>query len=69
MVRCPTFFQSDWTSEQSRIEIFIAADKAQEVARGIMDAAHSGREGDGIVAILPVESLYRIRTKEQVETN
>jgi nitrogen regulatory protein PII len=30
-----------------------------------MDAAHSGIEGDGIVAILPVESLYQIRMQKR----
>ncbi len=29
-----------------------------------MEAAHTGREGDGIVVVLPVESVYHIRTKE-----
>jgi len=61
------FFHSDWTSEYSRIEVFVCADCAQEIANGIMDAACTGKEGDGIVAILPVESLYRIHTRELVK--
>jgi len=63
------FFNSEWTSAYARIEIFIETSRAQEVAQGIIDAAHTGKEDDGIVAILPVESLYRIHTKEQMETN
>ncbi|MCW8955976.1 MAG: P-II family nitrogen regulator [Gammaproteobacteria bacterium] len=63
----PDFFHSDWTSAHARIEIFINADQAQTVVQGIMDAAHSGRAGDGMIAVLPVESLYRIRTREQVQ--
>jgi len=63
------YFNSEWTSAYVRIEIFIESSRAQEVAQGIIDAAHTGNEDDGIVAILPVESLYRIHTKEQMETN
>jgi len=63
----PNFFHSDWTSEHARLEIFIQADRADEIAEGIMDAAHTGKEGDGMVAILPVESLYHIRTKKLVK--
>jgi len=39
------------------------------VAGAIMDAAHLGMAGDGIVAILPVEKLYRIRTRSPAEAD
>ena len=61
------FFRSDWICEHARIEVFIENNRTEEVAQGIMDAAHSGNEGDGIIAVLPVNSLYRIRTKQPVE--
>lgn len=64
----PDFFSHDWTSANARIEIFIEADTAQRVAEGIMDAAHTGQEGDGMIAILPVESLYRVRTRQLLKT-
>jgi nitrogen regulatory protein P-II 1 len=32
-----------------------------------VDAAHGGVEGDGIIAVLPVEKLYRIRTRSEVK--
>ena len=60
----PNFFNSDWISPNARIEIYIEEDKAQEVAQAIMDTAHTGNKGDGIVAILPVEALFRVRTRE-----
>jgi len=63
----PNFFHSDWTSEQSRIEVFVSAERAQEITEGIMDAAHTGQEGDGMVAVLPVEFLYQISSRELVE--
>ena len=45
----------------AKVEIFIPASKAGEIANGIMDAVHTGMLSDGIVAVHPVESLYRIR--------
>lgn len=57
------FFQSDWLSTHTKIEIFTNAENAKAIAEAIMETAHTGVEGDGIVAILPVESVYHIRTK------
>ncbi len=61
------FYESDWMCQHVRIEIFVAARRAEEIAKAVMDAAHTGVEGDGIVAILPVESVYHIRTKEKCQ--
>ena len=59
------FFKPDWLCQHVRVEVFIDIGQAEKVAAEIMDAAHTGREGDGIVAVLPVESVYHIRTKEK----
>ena len=59
------YFSPDWLSQHIRVEVFIGVEKADEIAVAIMDAAHTGLEGDGIVAVLPVESVYHIRTKEK----
>jgi nitrogen regulatory protein PII len=32
-----------------------------------MDAAHTGLAGDGIVVIIPVERMYRIRAKAEAK--
>ncbi len=61
------FYSPDWLVPHARIEIFTTAKRAEEVAGAIMDAAHLGMAGDGIVAILPVEKLYRIRTRSAAE--
>ena len=61
------FYKTDWLCNHVRIEIFTGARQADELAQTIMDAAHTGIEGDGIVAILPVESVYHIRTKEKCQ--
>ncbi len=60
------FYNQDCTSSHSRIEIFVEMDKAEDIANTIMKAAHIGQPGDGIVAILPVETLYHIRTQSEV---
>ncbi|MBT8117857.1 MAG: P-II family nitrogen regulator [Gammaproteobacteria bacterium] len=59
------FYTTDWMVAHARVEVFIGHHRAEKVARAIMDAAHSGMEGDGIVAVLPVESVYHIRTREK----
>jgi len=56
------YYRTDWTVAHARIEIFLAAERADEVARAIIEVAATGAEGDGLVAILPVEALYRVRT-------
>lgn len=59
------FFQPDWLCQHVRIEVFTGVGQADAVATAIMDAAHTGEDGDGIVAVLPVESVYHVRTKEE----
>ncbi|RMF47019.1 MAG: P-II family nitrogen regulator, partial [Deltaproteobacteria bacterium] len=54
------FYKPDLMCRHTRIEIFCRSEEADAIARCIMDAAHTGISGDGIVAILPVEHLYCI---------
>jgi len=61
------FYEPDWLCTHVRIEVFTSKLKADEIAEAIMEAAHTGLEGDGIVAVLPVESVYHIRTKEKCQ--
>lgn len=60
------FYQSDMMCSHARIEIFCHTHQAEDIARCIIHAAHTGIAGDGIVAVLPVEQLYCIRTKSEV---
>jgi nitrogen regulatory protein P-II 1 len=46
-----------------QIEVFADADRVEEIVHTIMETARTGRPGDGIIAVLPVERMYRIRTK------
>jgi len=62
-------YNSDWMVSHARIEIFTDEDKVEHVVNTIMDAAHIGLAGDGIIAVLPVEKLYRIRTRSESDIN
>lgn len=62
------FYKRDMLCRHVRIEIYCQAEEADVIAHCIMNAAHTGIEGDGLVAVLPVEHLYRIRTKKEVGT-
>lgn len=53
-------------SECSRVEIFTEKDKASLIVKTIAKAVHSGLNTDGIIAVLPVEELIRIREYEEV---
>ncbi len=47
-----------------KLEILVDDGDAVAVAEKIMEAARTGKIGDGKVWILPVEAVYRIRTGE-----
>jgi nitrogen regulatory protein P-II 1 len=59
------FFRHDWQVDHARIEIFTGRRRATQIAEAIVDAAHTGAPGDGIVVVLPVETVYRIRTRAE----
>ncbi len=56
------YFTTDWLSEQSRIEVFATRDKVDAIVGAIIESAHTGMAGDGLVAVLPVEKIFRIRS-------
>ena len=62
------FFTHDWLSAYVRIEVFTDVDQVQEIVDAILDAAHTGTAGDGIVSVLPVETLYRIRDHHKLSS-
>jgi nitrogen regulatory protein P-II 1 len=59
------FYKSDWMTTHVRIEVFVSKSQADGVAKTIIDVAHTGIDGDGIVAVLPVYDVYHIRSKEK----
>jgi len=56
------YFTKDGLSEQARIEIFARIDEVDAIVRAILQSAHTGKAGDGLIAILPVEKIYRIKS-------
>ena len=59
------FFARNWMVEEVRIEIFTRKDEVESIAEAIMDAAHTGLPGDGIIAVIPIEKFYLIRTRSE----
>jgi nitrogen regulatory protein P-II 1 len=59
------FFTGDWMVPNVKLEIIAEKPCVDEIARVIMAAAHTGVQGDGFVAVLPVEKLYRIKSKAE----
>lgn len=59
------FWTHGWMVPHATIEMYAEATRAEEIATAIVESAHTGVAGDGMVAILPVEKLYRIRTKAE----
>lgn len=59
------FFARSWMVEEVRVEIFTRKDEVKAITAAIMEAAHTGLPGDGIVAVIPVERLFLIRTRAE----
>lgn len=50
-----------------KVEIVVADDMEETCIKAIMDAAHTGKIGDGKIFISSVERVIRIRTGEENE--
>ncbi|MCP4444100.1 MAG: P-II family nitrogen regulator [Myxococcales bacterium] len=50
-----------------RIEIIVAEDGVRQVVNTIVEAARTGRIGDGKIFVTPVDEVVRIRTGETGE--
>jgi len=61
-----TFMHPEWRFTHARIEIYAEQSMVDTVVEAILDSAHVGAPGDGIVAVHPVERLYRIRSKSAI---
>ena len=56
------FFTPDLMVDEVRLEIYTKKHEVKTITAAIMDAAHTGLPGDGIVAVVPVEEFFLIRT-------
>lgn len=63
------FLNPDWLVTHARIEIFTSKAQAEEIVAAILETAHVGIPGDGIVVVLPVEKLYRIRSRSEITSD
>lgn len=59
------YFAPNWLGLEARVEIFTRKEKVDAITAAIMDAAHTGLPGDGVIAVVPVERLYLIRTRSE----
>ena len=53
--------------EKVRLEIGVSEPFVDVTVRAILESACTGEVGDGKIFVMPVESVYRIRTKEKDE--
>ncbi|OGA37345.1 MAG: hypothetical protein A3G80_07740 [Betaproteobacteria bacterium RIFCSPLOWO2_12_FULL_62_13b] len=59
------FFARNWMVEEVRLDIFTRKDEVETITTTIMNAAHTGLPGDGVVAVVPVEKFFLIRTRAE----
>jgi len=63
------FYARDWMVDEVRLDTFTRADEVAAITSAIMDAAHTGEPGDGIVAVVPIEKFYLIRTRSEATSD
>jgi nitrogen regulatory protein P-II 1 len=56
-------YQVDFVPK-SRIEVMVDDDQVDGIIDAIVKAAHTGKIGDGKIAVMPLEEVIRIRTGE-----
>ncbi|BBQ03421.1 nitrogen regulatory protein P-II (plasmid) [Burkholderia sp. SFA1] len=61
----PNPFSNDCTTEHIKIELFVQSERVDALVQEIMDAARGASGDDGIVAVLPVERFFRVRTASE----
>lgn len=56
-------------TEHVRIEVFTHHQQVGRIADAVCGAASTGAKGDGVIAVLPLESVYRIRDHTATDPN
>lgn len=64
----PDLICSDWLSRHTRVEIVVDESQVPRIADMIIEAAHTGLPGDGIVYVEPVTAVYRIRDRHHAKS-
>lgn len=60
-------FRRDKKTRHVKIEVYTSAEDCDVLREAVMDAAHTGTRGDGLVVVVPLDSVYRIRTRQPAE--
>ena len=47
------------------MDIFTRHDEVDRITAAIMEGAHTGAPGDGVVAVMPIEKFFLIRTRAE----
>ena len=59
------YFAQTWLESEVKVEIFTKKHEVERITSAVMEAAHTGIPGDGVVAVLPIEKLCLIRTRSE----
>lgn len=59
-------YSQDITENTARVEVFVAKSATQLVVDIILDTAKTGMEGDGILAVLPVTTMYHVKDSTEL---
>ncbi len=59
------YYTRDWMVDEVRLDIFTRHDEVDGVVTAIMEGAHTGEPGDGIVAVVPIEKFFLVRTRAE----
>ena len=54
-------YSQDITEENARVEVFVADHATRLVVDIIMEAAKTGMEGDGVLGVIPVTTMYQVK--------
>lgn len=63
------FFSRDTMTEHVRLEVFTHRLRVDQIVDAVCAAASTGGKGDGVIAVLPMESVYRIRDHAVADPN
>ena len=55
------FYDAKWLFAQARVEVFARQEQSAALVEAICRAAYTGKDSHGIVAVLPVEVIHRIK--------
>ena len=50
---------------KTKVEVYCEDGQVDDIVRVICETCHSGKLGDGKIAIIPIEEIVRIRTFER----